>query len=206
MDTEQPDGLAATDDIGDRIEGTHFVEVHVGGGDTVDPSFGLGQPPEADQRELAGAGGHRGSPQERLDIAEVPGRGIRLVGDDLDLGGALAAADHLCDLQVQFARHKAFEKGGDGSGVRAGVDQCPEQHVAGDAVARVDPGQPVGGQLARDRRGLNTGQPGRSMPVAVPGLVFVIGGVFVIVGVGGGMIHCAVLRGAAICAARCPAP
>ena len=178
------------------------MEVHVGGGDTVDPSFGLGQPPEADQRELAGAGGHRGSPQERLDIAEVPGRGIRLVGDDLDLGGALAAADHLCDLQVQFTRHKAFEKRGDGSGVRAGVDQCPKQHVAGDAVARVDPRQPVGGHLARDRRGLDTGEPSRSIPVAVPVGVFVT----MIVVVRGGMIHSAVLLGAAIWAARCPAP
>ena len=63
-----------------------------------------------------------------------------LLGDDVDLGGGDAAAQHRLGVERPAADRQPLEQLADLVEVGAGVDERAERHVAGDAGEAVEPG------------------------------------------------------------------
>ena len=135
---------ADPDDVGDRVQRAHLVEVHVVRGDAVHVGLGVGEPGED-----GGAPGRGSAPAARRRPAgrgwwtRCAGAGRRPAARRRTLDGAQPGPGHRGRGDPDGARHHRVHGELDRRQVGAGVDQGAEQHVAGDAGGRVDPGMPV---------------------------------------------------------------
>lgn len=149
---------AAADDIADRVERAHLVELDVVGRDAVHGTLGVGEGPERRVRavahprlELGGVEqaahlppGTMGMPVRGPIVGDVVGRGVGRRARRAVDNGRLRAHE-----LVSFgALHHDLELGVDGPDGRAyalergaGIHQGAEQHVAGHARGAVDPAE-----------------------------------------------------------------
>src|SRR3712207_9344530 len=74
-------------DIDDRVQRADLVEVHLGGGNAVHLSLGLGQQCEDMDRALLQLGRQRAGVDDRLDVGKVA------------VGGLLRSEEHTSELQ-----------------------------------------------------------------------------------------------------------
>ena len=132
-------GRARPDHVGDRVQRTHLVEVHGIRLDPVDATLGVRQPAEGRQ----GPGPHpvvqTGLLQRRPDRRPVPVRRVLHQHPDTRLRGPLATADDRLGLERHRARRHRVDGPLHGAGVGPGVEQGPEEHVAGDPGGDVEP-------------------------------------------------------------------
>ena len=129
---------AHADHVGDRVERTDLVEVHLVGRGAVYGGLGDCEALEDAVRAFGHRGSEVGAGQQRPHVG--PGAVRRRLGE-LHVAprrGQPAAADLLDREPDRLRRHRIDGRLQD-LGRDSGADQCPEQHVAGGSGARVDP-------------------------------------------------------------------
>ena len=139
------------DDVGQRVERAHLVEVHLLGGDPVHPALGDGQPLEDRQRPLAHGGGQCGVEEHRADV----GPGPVLVGrrrEHVHAGRAQAVPGDRFRGQPDRLHRQRGDGGGRDVERDAGIDERPEQHVARGPGGEVQPPDGHGGIIPGRRR------------------------------------------------------
>ena len=149
LDAEQVHSGGHADDVGDRVPGTHLVEVDVVDLHTVHPRLGLGEQREDRCRDLPDRLGDRGAGQQVPDVG--PGA-LRLVLDEemhLHVECPQAGSADRAALESDRRRQDGVDDRLDLDQVGPRVHQSPQQHVAGDARARVDPQVPAGAGATR---------------------------------------------------------
>ena len=141
VDVEHLERRAGADDIDDGVEAADLVEVDLLGRPAVEASLGLGEGGEDGEGAAADAIGEPGLLDQGRDVG---GRAHdrRLVGVDVGLGRADAAAEHGLRLEAPAVHGEALDHGADLVDVGARVDERAEGHVAGDAGEAVEPGEP----------------------------------------------------------------
>lgn len=133
------DSGAHPDDVGDGVPRPDLVEVHLLRVDAVRAALRGRERAEHRQRRRAHRLGQVGAREHRADGRPVA---VVLVLDEHDhvqLRRAQAGAADLAELQPDRVGQHRLDGGDHRLQARAGVQQGGEQHVAGQAVAGVDP-------------------------------------------------------------------
>ena len=124
------------------------MEVDLVGRHPVRRALRLGEPPERIEGQLGGAGGNRtGIARVGEELADRgPGavRRIRHEHVHVDLRRRLPAPHHSLLREPHGAGHERIEHRLHLIEVGSRIHECAEQHVAGDARGRVDPGETFG--------------------------------------------------------------
>ncbi len=123
-------------DVGDAVEGSHFVKMDLIDRHSVGRRFGLGESAEDAQRQLARPVAESAAGQDFFDVRQVSIH--RLFGRvDAHLRGGEPALADLFDLELD-RQSEGFQRGAHRSGVDARVEQGGQRHVAADAAETVE--------------------------------------------------------------------
>src|SRR3954462_6944581 len=129
---------AHADDVRDRVEGAHLMEVHVGGVRAVDAAFRFREPPERGQRASADALVEAGVLEKSGD---VPPGAVRTAVRYLDVAASSrkpVAGNLLCAQPDVLGSHRR-DGALDDRKRHPGSEERTEQHVPAGAGRRVDP-------------------------------------------------------------------
>ena len=137
----EPEGVetrCGADDVGDGVERTDLVEVHLVRRGPVDGGLGGGEPGEDVERRRAHRLAEVGPLEQAADVGPRARAG-RLVDDDVDLAGAETGPGHRRALEAHRLDADAVDGVLQHREVDPDVDQRAQQHVAGDARGAVEP-------------------------------------------------------------------
>src|SRR3954451_15578931 len=129
---------AHADDVCDRVEGAHLVEVHVGGVRAVDAAFRFREPPERGQRASADALVQDGVLEKSAD---VPPGAVRTTVRYLDVApiSRNPVAGDLLGAQPDVLGSHRRDGALDDRKRHPGSEERTKQHVPAGAGRRVDP-------------------------------------------------------------------
>ncbi len=127
-----------TDDIDDRIDRAHLVEVDVVDVDPVHGGLGDRETSERGASTVAHRLGERGGADHRVDRRPAPVV-VVIGGGDGDRGGGDAPAGGQGRVEGPLGQADRADEVADHVELGTEVDERGEEHVAGDADGRVDP-------------------------------------------------------------------
>ena len=154
-DRQRFEGGGDADDVDDGVDGTDLVELDIVGIDAVDRCLGDGQGVEDGLGPSPDALAEIGRVEQLADLARRAVLvGVMLVDDDVGPRRRHAATLHSLERQGVTVQGHAPESGEHRLLLSAGIDQRPEQHVAGDPGAALHVGDSTG--YGHDRRILAT--------------------------------------------------
>ena len=139
LDAQQIEADRRADDVGNRVDGADFVEVDFFDRAAVDLGLGLGQLAEDPRGHVAGPRRERAAVDHRRDVVQVAMGVLGLVLDD-DLRRAKAALLDFAGHEPAAGQTERVDAGLDRREIGAGVDECPERHVAADAAGTIEVG------------------------------------------------------------------
>ena len=139
FNTEQVEADRRAHNIGDRIDRTDFVEVHLFDRTPVNFCFSFGQLLENPFGQILLAKGERAAVNHRRDVVQVA---MLVLGFVLnrDLGRAEAFLFDLRANKPAAWETQGIDAGLDVGKLSAGVDECTECHVAADSARAIEIG------------------------------------------------------------------
>ena len=139
LDAQQIEPDRRADDVGDRIDGADFVEVHLLDRRAVHLRLGLGQLLKDSLGQLSLPRRERAAVDHRRDVVQMAMLVLRLVLDR-DLRGAEAAFLHFAGDEPAAGQAERIDAGLDRGQVGPGIDERPERHVAADSARTIEIG------------------------------------------------------------------
>ena len=133
---QQVPANSAADDVGDRIDGPHFVKVYLANRRAVHLRLGLAQSHKNSFGQILLRGGQRAGVDSVGYVVQVPVGVLRLVAD-VDLGGAKALFLDFFSFQPAIGQPQRVDAGLNFRQIDTRIDQRPESHIAADAADRV---------------------------------------------------------------------
>ncbi len=126
-----------SDDVDDRVNGAHFVQVHLFRRDTVDRALHFGECGERGERASAHGSRKRRALDDPTDLLEMATVGLRR-DPEIHLRARDARPLDALDAHRHAVEAKPGRQRTEPIGIEAGVHQRPEHHVARDAAEWVE--------------------------------------------------------------------
>ena len=146
VDVQCLEGGAHPDHVDDGIGGSDLVELHVGGGHTVNGALHLGQQREHRTGAITNAFGEIGRREHRVDVTPRPVMLVMIIvvmmhRHDRASGGDTAP---LCALERErvVVDGQSRQDGTDDQLIGTGIDERGQGHVTGGARRTVEPSHP----------------------------------------------------------------
>ena len=140
VDVEELQGGAGADDVDDGVEGAHLVEVDLVRWDAMETPFDLGERREHRQRSALDPWRERAAGENLTQLGERARMVHILRSVDRGAGRPQASALHRLGPQLPAGQTETVEDGPNLIDWGAGIEQCAQRHVAGDAGEAVEPG------------------------------------------------------------------
>src|SRR5690606_786051 len=144
VDAEHLECRAGADDVDDRVDRAHLVEVDLLAGLAVEPALGLGERGEHGPGPVAHPVGKGGLVEHGEDVGSGA-HDVGGLGDDVGLRAADAVAEHAFGVESPAAHREPLADGPHLGEVGAPGEERSARHAAGHAADAVEPGDPAPG-------------------------------------------------------------